>query len=309
MTSRPPSDPARRICVVANRKSGGNAGSRAAIDKALAVFGPEAWLAEWSPGDALAALVDAQIEKGASLVVAAGGDGTVMALADAMLGRDVPLAVLPLGTFNYFARGLGSSEDVEEAARQILAGRAHPISVGQVNGQVFLNNASLGIYPAILRERETVYRRWGRRRLAAHWSVVKTFLRFQRPMRLTLVADGTASQRRTALVFVARSAFQLDAFGIEGGEAIHDDAFAVLVARAEGRRALFALTWRLVTRSPRRGRDYDLLSARELVIESPRKRLLLAFDGEKRRESAPFHFAMSTDKLRIILPPASATAP
>ncbi|MBV0913873.1 diacylglycerol/lipid kinase family protein [Anianabacter salinae] len=301
---QPPAVPFRKIVLVANRASGTNRRDRGAIDAAMDVFGDRATRMIWRPGrEDMASVVHRAVQGGADLIVAAGGDGTVMAVADAALGADVSMAVLPLGTFNYFSRGLGLSEDPREAAQQILDGAPHDISVGMVNDRVFLNNASLGIYPAILRERETVYRRWGRRRIAAHWSVLKTFLRFQRPMLLEIDVAGETLHRRTALVFIARSTFQLERFGLNGGDAIHDDGFAVLVARAQGRRQLFWLTWRLLRRASEEGEDYELLKASSLTVwRVKRRKALLAFDGEKCIAPSPFEFRMSDRPLRIIVP-------
>ncbi len=306
----PQTNPAvfERIALVANRASGTNRRDRTAIEAAMDRFGDSAERYTWDPKrEDLGALVARAIDEGADLIVAAGGDGTVMAVANAALDHDVPMAVLPLGTFNYFSRGLGLSEDPGAAADQIKSGRLHDINVGMVNGHVFLNNASLGIYPAILRERETVYRRWGRRRMAAHWSVVKTFLRFQRPMRLEIDIDGETLDRKTALVFVARSIFQLDYFGLSGADAIHEDGFAVLVARARGRMQLFKLTWRLAFGVSREGRDYDLLKARSMTVRRVgRGKALLAYDGEKKIAPSPFEFRMSDRPLRIVVPKDAA---
>ncbi len=300
-STAPLPDPGR-ICVIANAKSGTNARDSNAIDRALSVFGDGATLTHWSPGEDLAGIVEKAVQDGARTIVAAGGDGTAMAVAQAMLGSPAALAVLPLGTFNYFARGLGLSEDPEEAARAILTGRRHEISVGMVGDQVFLNNASLGVYPAILKERETVYKRWGRRRIMAHWSVIKTFLRFQRPMKMRLTADGEMHEVRAPLLFVARSAYQLERFGLAGKEAIADDHFAVLIGRATSRGKLFKITWRLVTGTMQEGRDYDMLKARDLKVETSRPRTLVAFDGEKSTRKSPFRFTMADEPLTIIVP-------
>ncbi|QFU07598.1 Diacylglycerol kinase [Rhodobacteraceae bacterium THAF1] len=296
------------IVLIANRKSGQNSRDAEAVDRAMAAFGEIAEKVDWNPDNPISDAVDRALAKSPDIVVAAGGDGTVMAVAEAMLGKGVAMGVLPLGTFNFFARGLGLSENPEEAARQIDQGTPHDIRIGTVNGKAFLNNASLGIYPAILRERETVYSRWGRFRLAAHWSVVKTFLRFRKAMKVTITANGETKEYRTALVFVARSAYQLDSFGIDGAEAIDKDNFAVLVTLAETRLALFKMTARLVRGKPLRGKDYALISTPKAVIETRKRRNLLAFDGEKGRMDGPFTFEMSEQYLTIQLPPSHEDA-
>lgn len=300
---------AREIAVIANAGSGRNAREKEAVDRAMAVFGQGAEIVFWNPEtDEIAALIDRLMGQGRSIIVAAGGDGTIMAVASAMAGKDARMAVLPLGTFNFFARGLGLPQEPEDAARAILAGAPRRLSLGAVNGQVFLNNASLGIYPSILKERETVYERWGRYRVFAHWSVVKTFLKFQRPMRLVLTVDGLRREIRTPLVFVARSAYQLERYGLEGGEAIHDDRFAMFVARRSGRAGLFRLAWRLVTRRLELGRDVELIDAEEIVVEMRQTNPLVAFDGEKARMRAPLRFEILKDSLTVIVPEGGGAA-
>lgn len=311
MTSPEPVNPPKTalrhhaVAIIANPSSGTNANDEEAISRALDGLGEGARLYRWSPGADITDTVKQALDDGAELVVAAGGDGTAMAVAGALVGQEVPMAVLPLGTFNFFARGLQLSEDPKQAAIEIREGEAHAIRVGMVNGQVFLNNASLGIYPAILKAREDIYARWGRRRIVAHWSVVRTFFRFQRPMHLRLRTDGLDMARRTPLVFVARSAYQLDTFGLDGTEVISEDGFAVLIAKGESRRDLFRLAWRLVRKQAQRGRDYDLLAAREIEISTAQRRTLLAFDGEKRRLEGPFAFSMTSEPLWIVAPAAA----
>src|SRR5205085_5858695 len=91
---------------------------------------------------------------GAQVVVAGGGDGTVSAVAAAVAGTDKTLGVLPLGTLNHFAKDLHIPLDLAAAVRNLVEGHAVSVDVGEVNGQIFINNSSLGIYPQIVRERE-----------------------------------------------------------------------------------------------------------------------------------------------------------
>ncbi len=290
------------ICIIANPKSGRNRAAREALESALSRFGPNAFLEICSPKTGFSKTINAARKKGVRRFIAAGGDGTIMAVASSLVNTNCSLGVLPLGTFNYFSRGLGLPEDVAGAADTLKQSSEHLISVGTVNGNVFLNNASLGVYPSILKERETVYKRWGRKRIAAHWSVIKTFLRFQRPMRIVVAADGVEQAYRTPLVFVARSEYQLNYFGLEGVDAIKSDGFAVFIARDGGRADLFRLAWRLVTRQMKSGVDFDLVRAKEITITTRIPMALVACDGEKLRLKSPLRFEMKTNALRIIMP-------
>ncbi|MEF9605239.1 diacylglycerol kinase family protein, partial [Paracoccus sp. PXZ] len=132
-------------------------------------------------GADLPAMARAAVAEGFDLIVAAGGDGTQAAVAGAVAGTPAAMAVIPGGTFNYFARDLGSGETVEAALKIFDAPRIRRVHVGEMNGMIFLNNVSFGAYPEILRRRESIYRRWGRSRLAAYWSAVAALWTLRRP--------------------------------------------------------------------------------------------------------------------------------
>jgi diacylglycerol kinase family enzyme len=296
------------ICVIANAKSGATARVAAALQRAMAVFGDRATLRTFT-GDP-APVAKRAVRDGFKVIVAAGGDGTVAGVAHALAGTQAVMAVLPMGTFNYFARGLDMPADAAEAAQAILMGEPHDIAVGSVNGKVFLNNVALGLYPAILDEREATYQRWGRSRLLAHWSTLRTILRLQRPMRVRIIADGAVEMRRSPMIFVARSAYQLDQFGMTGAEAISDDRFAVYIARQTTRMGLLRLAWRLM----RPGKvdlsqDLELMTPQTLEIDRPkRRRIRIAYDGEREKMILPLTFRIDHHMLSVILPPAKAAA-
>lgn len=293
------------ICLVANPKSGQNTRNLAAVQEAARILDAEICMSE-GPGGLPGALARAKA-RNPRMIVSAGGDGTAMSLASGLVGTGIALGVLPMGTFNYFARGLGLSANPATAARQIRDGRTESKRIGMVNGQVFLNNASVGVYPWILKDREAIYRRFGRSRLMAHWSVMRSFLRFRGPMRIRLSIDDHSEERSTALVFVGRSAFQLQRFGLNGAHAIENGKFAVLVVRAATRSELFHRTARLAAGLIEEGVDYDLYASDRVALEPlDHRRLLLAYDGEKRRMAGPLRFTMSDDPLQLVIPDSPA---
>lgn len=101
---------------------------------------PEAMRAEWGRG------VDA--------IVVAGGDGTISSAAGVAVDGDIVLGVLPMGTFNHFAKDLGMKPDLDAATRFLADAEITPVDVGEVNGVIFVNNASIGVYPRMVRERQ-----------------------------------------------------------------------------------------------------------------------------------------------------------
>lgn len=302
MTDRTPD-----ICVLANPRSGTSLRNPGAVDSAMAVFGPRAELRPFSgdPADEAARAV----RDGFRIVVAAGGDGSVAGVAHALAGTQAALAVLPLGTFNYFARGLNMPETPEAAARAILEGQPHDIRVGTLNGRVFLNNVAIGLYPAILEEREATYARFGRYRLLAHIASLRTILRFQAPHRMEIYQDDTRMRIRTPMLFVARSAYQLDQFGLEGGEAISDDRFVVFLAHQQTRLGFLRLAWRLIRKRVDHGRDVIVSTPRRLAVAvRGRRQIAVALDGEKLKMKLPLRIQLNDHALRVILPPDKAGA-
>jgi diacylglycerol kinase family enzyme len=302
-----------RVCIVFNAGSGKKGGNGEAEQlRALAAAHPdEVELREVTQGRDIVSTCRQALENGFETIVAAGGDGTIGAVASCLADTGRRMGILPLGTFNYFARANNIPEDIGEAFALLHEGEAVPQHVGEVNGVLFLNNASLGIYPAILRERESIYRRWGRSRLAAYWSVVRTVAGFRRSSRLRVTVDGVEHRRRTPLVFVAFSEFQLDTFGLEGAEHVRRGELAVLVAPDCGRLGLLVFAVRLLARGMRRGTDFELFHGTDIGIEpsDPRRQeRLIARDGEKEIMSAPFRFRVRRDALRVIVPKSSADA-
>lgn len=241
--------------------------------------------------------------EGFTTLVAAGGDGTISAVAAVAHRAQLALGVVPMGTFNYFARGLDLPEEPRAALDLIASGTTRPVAVGEVNGQLFLNNASLGLYPEILARREGTYRRWGRSRIAAHWSVLSTVIRFHRPLHLRVTIDGRALGRRTPLAFVARSAHQLDLFGLEGAQDVRAGRFALFLAPDTGRAGLARDALRLATHTMMRERDFEFVAGTAIDIETDAPRRLVARDGERGTMAQPFRFRMSATPLTVMAPP------
>lgn len=295
------------ICVIANPNSGTVARNPQALTQAMQLFGPRATLRPFKGDPAPTAAAAAR--EGFATIVAAGGDGTVAGVAHALAGTASALAVLPFGTFNYFARGLQMPEDAAQAAGAILQGRPHAIDVGTLNGRVFLNNVSIGLYPQILEEREASYARWGRYRMLAHLASLRTILRFQRPYRMTLDLDGTRQLIRTPMVFVARSAYQLDQFGLDGAQAISADRFVMFLAPQQTRLGFLRLAWKLLRKRVDHGRDVLVSAPARIGISVPgRSRVSVALDGEKLKMDLPLRIELAEGRLNVILPPQKTPA-
>lgn len=236
-------------------------------------------------------------------VIAAGGDGTINAVAQAALTSGCPFGVLPQGTFNYFSRSHGLPLDTTEATRAVLAGRIRPVHVGLLNDRVFLVNASLGLYPKLLEEREAYKQQFGRRRLVALWAGVVTLLRGYRPLRLRLEHAGEVRVMRTSTVVVGNNPLQLQQLGLPEAHAVQQGQLAAMAVRPIGP---LAMGW-LVLRGAlgQLGDTAHLVHfACERLTVQPlgRRRIKVALDGEVTWLDTPLVFQVAPTPLQLLVP-------
>ncbi len=244
------------------------------------------------------------------VVVAAGGDGTINAVAQATLGSGCAFGVLPQGTFNYFSRTHGIPADTAQAMQILLRETARPVQVGLVNDQVFLVNASLGLYPKLLEDREAWKTQFGRSRLVAFGAGLMTFLSGYRNLRLRIQVHGETRDVRTPTLFVGNNALQMEQLGFPEATAIDTGELAGIMLRPVGR---LAMLWLLL-----RG-ALGQLGAADQVLNFPCKRLTVqrsrafgarrvkvATDGEITWQTVPLEFRVSPEPLLLIRPAAPA---
>lgn len=267
-----------------------------------------------SPG-ALEAAADraaAEAARSAGVMVAVGGDGTINTLAAAALRHGCALGVIPRGTFNYFARGHGIPQDLEAAARALLNGSAQPVQTGQVNGRLFLVNASLGLYPQLLEDRETFKQQFGRHRWVAALAGLVTLFEWRRQLKLEFEQEGQRMVRLTPTLFVGNNRLQLERIGIAGDVASSVGAgrLAAIVPRAIGSGALLGLLLRGAFGRLGEADQVDSFDFAALSVGVPRmRRLKLAADGEVHVVTPPLQFAVSPRPLMLVLPREEDRAP
>lgn len=242
----------------------------------------------------------AQDEQG--VVIAAGGDGTLNAVAATVLGKGVPFGILPQGTFNYFGRTYGISQDTDVALRGFLQGHIEPVRVGQLNGRLFLVNASLGLYPTLLEDREAYKQRFGRSRMVALWSGLVTLLRAPRQLRLQLEEAGGVRDLRTPTLVVGNNKLQLEHVGIES-EDLERNRLVAMTVKPVGTLALYGLLVRgLFSRLGEAEHVISFGFERMRVRIRGRNRVKVAMDGEISWMSTPLEFKVADEKLPLVVP-------
>lgn len=295
------------ITVLMNAESGSNdtADARAAITKAIGESSRELEiLIARRPRD-LPDLARRAAERGPCILAAAGGDGTLNAVAEVAWERDLPLGVIPLGTFNYFARDLGIPKDPAAAARVLAEGRPQRVAAGFVNGRIFLNNASFGLYRRLIEERETHKRRFGRRRLVALFSALATLLQRHRAYHLHLEVNGQPVEFSTLSVFFGRNALQLERLGLDEALCVARGELAVLAPREVGRLRMLGLLLHGALGQLETATDLRQGCARRVEIKrlyGSGRRIKVAIDGEVVEFSLPLVVESVPNALCMMVP-------
>lgn len=144
-------DPPRRPVLLVNPRSGDGTAARTRLEEAARERGIKVIVP--SPGESFSALVRDAVEDGADALGVAGGDGSLALVAEVASQEELPFVCVPAGTRNHFAGDLGiDSDDPIGALDAFSDGLERRIDMGEVNGRVFLNNVSLGVYGDAVRE-------------------------------------------------------------------------------------------------------------------------------------------------------------
>ena len=242
---------------------------------------------------------------GGGILVAAGGDGTINMAAAAALRHGCALGVIPQGTFNYLARDHGIPLDAEAAARALVRARAQPVQVGLVNDRVFLVNASLGLYPQILQDREAFKARLGRHRWVAMVSGVATVFRWHRRLRLDIELEGVRTLLSTTTLFVGNNRLQVEQVGLEEDvvQRTGRGRLAGIVTRPVG---AWTMLWLALRGALGRLGDADQVqtfSFDELRVRVlGARRVKIATDGEVVVMTPPLRFVAAAQRLQLMVP-------
>ena len=239
-------------------------------------------------------------------VIAGGGDGTISAVASALVGTDVALGVLPLGTLNHFAKDAGIPLDPAEAARTIAAGHIRRVDVGEVNGRAFLNNSSLGLYPHIVRHREEQQRRLGRGKWTAFAWATWTTLRRKPFLNVRLSMDEEERRCTASFVFIGNNEYLMEGFSIGVRERLDGGRLSLYLTRRQNHWGLVMLGLRALVGRLHQAEDFEATTAQTILIETRRSHVHVALDGEVTVIETPLNYRIRPRALRVLVPARGA---
>lgn len=307
----------KRVVALINVGAGAFGQRRVAdVKNALAAFlvthGVEAGI-DFVDGEGLRSAVSQALARALrgeiDAVIVGGGDGSVRTAASVLAGSAVPLGILPLGTLNHFAKDLGMPLQLEDAATVIAAGRLRAVDLAEVNGETFINNSSIGIYPYMVIERE---RRRAHHKLAKWMALVPAFFRMMRHFprrRLRISAERFARPYRTPCLFVGNNEYATELFTVRRRHRLDSGKLWFYVVKPREPLEFFWMVCRLCFGRMDQARDLDTFQVAEAEVSAKVSRLPVALDGDVRIMHTPLNYRSRPKALSVIVPRTAQREP
>lgn len=291
------------IHIIANggAKVMADEGERTRLTDACMKRYPDAHVKFADKGHSVGDLVRSSIDEGASLIAAAGGDGTINAVASELYKTHIVLGVLPMGTLNHFSRDLGIPEVLEEALDVLDSGNVDLVDVGTVNDRIFLNNSGLGLYPDMVHNRVQRQKRGLGKWPAVFIESARAFARY-RLLQLSIEVKGKTLHRRTPAVFVGNNEYSLEGTLASKRTSLNGGCLSLYVPNNQTRAGLLWLSIRAFFGSPKADETFDKIVTDNLTIRTRKHSVRVSLDGEVVVMQQPLQYCAKPKALKVMLP-------
>lgn len=240
------------------------------------------------------------LEEGFDIIVAAGGDGTVGAVASQLIGNHATMGILPNGTFNFFAKFIGV-KNMAEAVDAIARGSAESIDIGQVNGHTFLNNSTIGIHADVIHEREMLEAEGMRKWFAYPIAAYRRLKKFRLNKNCFTFGDKNFCQK-TPLVFIGNNEYPFQVSPQSNRQRITDGQFSIFIANSNTFWKILKSSFKFLIGILKKDEDFTYHKASNLVIYNQQIRINVGIDGEIVELSSPLRYKISPHALRVLFP-------
>lgn len=254
-------------------------------------------------GPRFASQVRQAVASGGQVLVAAGGDGTVNAVANLAVELKLPLAVLPVGTLNHFAVDLGVGQSLAAAVATLAAGERRQIDVARMNQRIFVNNSSIGLYPALVRQRERLQpylTKWPAMAVA----FVLVLGRIKRHG-IEAEIDGQPTRIRASFVFVGNNRYQIEHGELTKRAGLDEGLLSLYILKTAKLHRLLRVAWRGVRGQLADERAFTILQAKNVKLRFRYRRVSVAMDGEVAHEKPLVKYQILPKALTVIAPATS----
>lgn len=236
-------------------------------------------------------------------VLVGGGDGTVRSVVKLLIGKPVPLVILPLGTFNLLAKSLEHPNDIDALFSIVKNNKSKQIDVAEVNGHIIINHLWIGLYSYLLQAREKYKNILGKNKiLKILFNLFKLFKPFPIYL-LELKVDKETIAYKTPLVLIGNNESYMDIFNFGEHKFLSSGLLSINILQCRTRLKLFLFMLKLlITSNAKNSKELISFSADNLLIKSPLKLTKTVIDGELIEIESPLKFILHAKKLMVLIP-------
>ncbi|HEX8918878.1 MAG TPA: diacylglycerol kinase family protein [Chloroflexota bacterium] len=246
------------------------------------------------------------LSSGATTLVAAGGDGTVNGVAAILAGHGMVLGVLPVGTFNHFARDIGLAHGMRHALQVLRAGHVKTIDVASVNGNLFLNNSSIGLYPRLVQLRDRVGQRHGRGPATLEAALLMAQQPY--PSRVSFTAAGRTQTFHGSFLFVGNNRYEPDPLHRRFRSRLDEGVLSCLILDEPDPGHFTASATRLPQENHLHHHGPHALATSQLIVVlTTDDTTPVSTDGEVRLLRPPLDYRICPQALRVIVPQSTGS--
>ena len=260
---------------------------------------PEIFLAHG--GAAIIECAQKAIGLGYKMIVAAGGDGTVNTVAELALQNDLVLGILPMGTFNHLAKDLKIPLSLDSAIKTLFNGQVVNVDACMVNNKVFINNSSIGLYAKLVRLRQK-HQRLGKGKLQAFFAALAGVVWNYSYYKIRLELEGRDITIRSPFVFIGNNKYEIEGLNIGSRQNLKNNELSLYVIRHTSRLNLLTIAFRALFGGIAEHQAFDVYSANKVKIDTKKKSLPVALDGEVITMQTPLEYSIFPGVLKVMAP-------
>lgn len=232
--------------------------------------------------------------KNSEYIAVIGGDGTISTVAGLIAGTSATLIPLPGGTLNHFTKDLNIDQNLETAIKNIKTAKPRHIDIASVNGLFFINNSSIGMYPASLHARKRLEDTLGKWPAALIGSL-RALMRYR-----TYDITINGERLNTPFVFVGNNDYKIDTFGPAGRDILTEGILSVYILNSKTRWGLVKVFAHALTGKLNILSDFIAFKTTSFTLTSRHTRLSVSHDGEVSHLTTPLTYKIEKGQLKIL---------
>lgn len=242
------------------------------------------------------------IQENYEVVMVAGGDGSIRSAAQFLYNTEVTLAIWPIGTFNHFAKTLNIPEDLEKNLQLIQKHTIRKVDLAEVNDHVFINNASIGLYPKILKVREKYTELFSRNKL---FKIFLTIMNVFSPIavyKIALEINNKQEVYDSLLIFLGNNYYSVDLEDFGERDTLAKEELSMYILKCKNKKEFFKILLKVLFRINKVEDYLEQYTIQSCCINANNKSVDIALDGEIFKMNTPLNFKTQPKALKVIAP-------